>query len=180
MDPYTEDLIAWPIMVKLAGCVCTTLADRKLPGTCRCSVVPGPMAVMDQCGACSKTGGDSCGGQAWVRLVNEYPSSTFPSADQTESNCDSPTAYQLEVGIARCLPIGTGNSISGYKAPTTEQLLDATRLQMADKAAMKAAIKCCLASDDEDDLTYILGTYQPMQVTGDCGGGFWTVTVWSV
>ena len=146
---YVEDDIAWPTMVKLAGCVCTTLEERQLPGTCSCSVVPGPMAVMDSCGECSK-GGKKCGGQAWVRLVNEFPSSTFPAADQTEQNCGSPYAYVLEVGIARCLPTGSAGGINGYQAPSMEELVEATRLQMADKAAIRAAIRCCMDDDDSD------------------------------
>lgn len=176
---YVEDDIAWPTMVKLAGCLCTTLAERDLPGLCQCAVVPGPMAVLESCGACAKSGGDKCGGQGWVRLTNEFPSSDFPTADQSGSNCNTPSAYTLEVGVARCLPSGSANSISGYTAPSLEALTEATRLQMADKAAMKAAIRCCL-DDDDFDFSYTLGQYQPMQASGDCGGGFWTVTIWSV
>lgn len=175
---YVEDKTAWPTMVKLAGCLCTTIAQRGLPELCICSPVPGPLAVMDRCGSCGKST-DKCGGQGWVRLTNEYPSSTFPGADQTENNCGSPLAYVLEVGVARCQPVGDANGINGYTAPTLEELVEAARVQMADKAAIRAAIQCCM--DDEDfDFTYTLGTYQPMQVSGDCGGGFWTVTVWSV
>lgn len=178
MDEWVEDLTAWPTMVRLAGCVCTVLADRNLPGTCKCTVVPGPMAVMDSCGSCSKTG-KGCGGQAWVRLSSEFPSSQFPNPDQEGSSCNSPTAYVLEVGIARCLPQGKANAITGFVGPTVEDLVEATRLQMADKAAMKAAIQCCM-NDSEHEMTYSLGAYQPMQATGDCGGGYWLVTVWSV
>lgn len=174
---YVEDQIAWPTMVKLAACLCTTLEERELPGTCQCAVVPGPMAVIDSCGGC-KAEGKQCGGQAWVRLVNEFPSSDFPNADDGVALCGAPMAYVLEIGVARCLPTGNANSISGYTAPSMEQLLDATRLQMADKAAMIAAIKCCL-EDEEWEYSYSLGTYSPMQVAGDCGGGFWTVTIWS-
>ena len=175
---YTEDKTAWPTMVKLAGCLCTTLAERGLPTPCVCTPVPGPLAVMDQCNSCGKNKSD-CGGQAWVRLTSEYPSSVFPGADTDQASCGAPDAYVLEVGVARCQPTGSANGINGYTAPTMEQLVDATRLQMADKAAIRAAIKCCM--DDEDsDYTYVLGTYQPIQVAGDCGGGFWTVTIWSV
>jgi hypothetical protein len=48
---------------------------------------------------------------------------------------------------------------------------------MADKAAMVAAIECCLADADDFGLSYVLGQYQPMQVQGDCGGGTWLVTI---
>lgn len=177
MAEFVEDFVAWPTMVKLAGCLCTTLEERGLPGTCQCTVVPGPMAVMEACGSCGKSGDSACGGQGWVRFVNEFPSSRFPQPDNTGANCNTPSAFVLEVGVARCLPQAKANSITGVVPPTMEAMVAATRLQMADKAAMKAAIQCCL---DDGDLTYTLGQYQPMQVSGDCGGGMWTVTIWSI
>lgn len=176
MAVFVEDPIAWPTMVKLAGCLCTTLEERGLPGTCECAIVPGPMAVIDSCGECKKTG-TTCGGQGWVRLVNEFPSANFPTPDQSPNNCATYPAYVLEIGVARCLHTGKANGITGFIQPSQEQKLDDARLQMADKAAMKAAIQCCM---DDGDMTYILGNYTPMQATGDCGGGFWTVTIWSV
>src|SRR6188768_1278374 len=36
---YTEDVTAWPTMVKLAGCLCSTLAERGLPELCVCAPV---------------------------------------------------------------------------------------------------------------------------------------------
>lgn len=178
MPPFIEDPVAWPTMVKLAACLCTTLEARGLPGTCQCTVVPGPMAVLEACGSCS-SGSTPCGGQGWVRFVNEFPSRTFPQPDLTGGTCDTPMAYTLEVGVSRCFPSGNANSISGYTAPTMEQMVTATRLQMADKAAMLAAIKCCLLDDDED-LTYAIGNYTTIQAAADCGGGMWTVTIWGV
>jgi len=180
MSEYVEDRDAWPTMVSLAACVQQALEDRMLPGVCRCAPVPGPLAIMDSCGSCSDTalpGRKACGGQGWVRLQTEFPSSNFPQPDTSGASCQSPVASTFEVGIARCLPVGKGNAITGITVPTTEELVEATRLQMADKAAIKAAINCCLT---DLDLTYTIGQYQPLQITGDCGGGFWLVTVWSV
>lgn len=174
---YVEDNIAWPTMVQLSACLCTTVVERELPTLCRCSPVPGPLAIMDACGACSGTGSEKCGGQGWVRLTNEYPSTTFPTASQEPDNCGTTMAYVLEVGIARCIPVGKANSISGYQPPSLEQMVESTRLQMADKAAIRAAIQCCM---DDGEITYTLGSYSSMQASGDCGGGFYTVTIWSV
>ncbi len=176
MTDYQDDTLAWPVMVKLAACLETTLAARKLPAVCRTSVVPGPQAIIEACsgGACN---GD-CGGQAWVRFSAEYPYSSFPTQDTTAAICYTPRAFVLEVGIARCIPTGKASSIGGFTPPSVQQLVDATRLQMADKAAMVAAIQCCLGDGDEfDHLSYVLGQYQPMQIPGDCGGGVWTVTI---
>lgn len=177
MAEFVEDFLVWPTIVKLSACLCTTIEDRNLPTPCRCGPVPGPIAIMEYCGACSKTGTSDCGGQAWVRLSNEYPSSVFPAADQSDASCQSPMAYTLEVGIARCIPTGNANGINGYTPPTLEQMVETVRLQMADKAAMRAAIACCM---DDGDMTYSLGNYTPMQASGDCGGGFYTVTIWGV
>jgi hypothetical protein len=179
MVDFVEDFISWPTMVELAGCLCTTVVERGLPALCLCAPVPGPMAVMEMCGQCKGTGKDKCGGQGWVRFVNQFPSNRFPAPDTLGASCNSPMAYMLEIGIARCVPTGTANGITGYTPPDLEALVDATRLQMADKAAMLAALQCCLDSP-EKDLTYSIGTYSTLQAAGDCGGGFWTVTVWSV
>lgn len=176
MATFVEDDVAWPTMIQLAACLCTTLEERGLPAPCQCTVVPGPMAVIEACGACSSTG-EKCGGQGWVRFVNEFPSRNFPNADNTGASCDTPMAYVLEVGVSRCLPTGKVNSISGYTSPSMEAMVEATRLQMADKRAMIAAIKCCL---DDGDLTYTIGQYTTIQAAADCGGGMWTVTIWSV
>lgn len=179
MPEFVEDAIAWPMMVELTGCLCTTVVDRGLPALCLCAPVPGPMAVLEMCGSCKGTGNEKCGGQGWVRFVNQFPSERFPSPDTQGASCNSPMAYVLELGIARCTPSGTANSITGYQAPTLDALVDATRIQMADKAAMLAAIRCCLDGPGKD-LTYTVGTYSTLQTGGDCGGGFWTVTIWSV
>lgn len=172
---FVEDAVAWPTMLRLIGCVSTELEKSELPGVCQAAVIPGPGAVMDACAACGKSG-SSCTGQAWVRFVAEFPSQDFPAPDVSGGRCNSPMAYILEVGIARCLPTGSTNALNGYKPPSLEELVDATRLQMADKAAMRRAIQCCVK---DMDVSYNLGQYTPMTVPGDCGGGTWQVTVWS-
>lgn len=175
MPEFTEDSLAWPIMVKLVACLESTLVERGLPGVCRATVVPGPLAVIEACGNGNCDG--TCGGQAWVRFNLEFPYTQFPTQDTLAARCGTSRAFQLEVGIARCLPVGKANAIGGFTPPTVQQMVDATRLQMADKAAMVAAIECCLADADDFGLDYVLGQYQPMQVQGDCGGGTWLVTI---
>lgn len=171
---YREDDVAWPTMVKLAACIEEELRESGLPGVCVSLPVPGPGAIMERCGQCAD--GGTCQGQAWVRFVNEYPSTEFPSPDQT-GKCEGPMAYTLEVGIARCLPVGTSSAINGYTPPSNESVVLATRTQMADKAAMKRAIRCCVK---DLDVSYVLGQNTPMQTTGDCGGSVWNVTLWTL
>lgn len=178
MIPFREDFEVYPVMIELAACLCAELEASGLPGTCLCAVVPGPMAVLDSCGSCKSTGA-ACGGQAWVRLERAYPSSSFPTQDSVGATCASPIAYIIEVGVARCTPVGKSNSITGYVPPTTQQYVDAVRLQTADMQAMKRAIQCCLGSGDNSDRSFALGSYTPITPAADCGGGLWNFTLWA-
>lgn len=178
---YIEDPTGWPLAVSLAACLCEELERRGLPTPCTCAVVPGPMAILDSCGSCAETpskNAPACGGQAWVRMTSQYASSSFPAPDQAAS-CSAPLAYVFEVGVARCLPTGKANAITGFTPPSLEEQVAASRLQFADAAAIHAAITCCM-DNAEDENSYVLGQYTPLQMSGDCGGGFWTVTVWSM
>jgi hypothetical protein len=176
---FREDFEIYPLMVDLAACLCTELEASGLPGTCSCAVVPGPMAVLEACGACKSTGA-ACGGQAWVRLDRAFPSSTFPTPDVEGATCVSPMAYIVEVGVARCVPVGKANSITGYVPPTVQQYTDSVRLQTADMQAMKRAIQCCLRTGENSDRSFVLGTYTPITPSADCGGGVWTFTIWAM
>jgi hypothetical protein len=86
-------------------------------------------------------------------------------------------AYQIEVGIVRCKPIGTNSGVRGYQPPTIEQNVEALRLQLADMEAMRRAIQCCFAADD--DRSYIMSAYTTTPPDGDCLGGLFTLTLWS-
>lgn len=160
-------------MIALSACLCNEIIDSGLPDVCSCGPMIGDL-VLDYCGNCGE--GD-CGGQAWVRMVDAYPSIEFPNPDSTPSNCNSPLAYTLEVGIVRCKPVGTNSSVRGYSPPTLDQNVGALRLQLADMAAMRRAVQCCFGSDDT---TYILGSYVATTPDGDCLGGAFQVQVWSV
>lgn len=178
MPEFMEDDIVWPTMVKMAACLETTVAARGLPGLCRCTPVPGPLAVIEAIG--QKHGGD-CAGMGWVRLDTNVPSSTFPTVDQRGGHCATPEAFTLEVGIARKQEAGKASAISGFVPPTANQQVQSTRLQTADMRAIKLAIQCCLADPkSDDDISYILNGYQTISLPGDSGGGFWRVTIWSV
>lgn len=179
MADFREDLEIYPLMVALAGCLCAELADSGLPTPCSCAVVPGPMAVLDACGGCKATGKDVCGGQAWVRLERAYPSADFPGPDVQGATCNSPLAYVIEVGVARCVPVGKSNNITGYVPPSVDQYVQAVRLQTADMQAMKRAIQCCLR-EAADDRSFVLGSYAPITPSADCGGGLWNFTIWAV
>lgn len=171
--PLTEEKVIYPTMIELAACLCTELAAAGGPELCYCGPVTGEVSL-DYCGG--SCDGEGCGGQAWVRFVDAFPSSEFPSASVSLANCKVPLAFNIEVGVARCAPSGEANAVSGFVGPTLEQNVEALRIQMSDLAAMRRAIQCCFGNSDAD---YIMGIYQGINVnTGGCLGGTITLTVW--
>lgn len=168
-----EDTLVYPTAVAMAACLCAEIEASDLPTPCFCGILPGSSVTLDWCGGNQCTG--SCGGQAWVRPGEVYPSSIFPQPDVTPGNCDSPLAFRLEVGIARCIPTGSNNPVAGFTPPSLAEQLEAARLQLADMAAIRRAIQCCLGADE--DLDYVLESYTPLNPQGGCGGGSFTVVI---
>ncbi len=170
--PLVEDQAIYPTLIALAACLCEEMEKAGGPSLCYCGIIAGEPA-MDFCGGgCD---GNGCGGQAWVRLVDAFPSSTFPNPEATLANCWAPMAYNIEIGVARCAPMGE-NGVNGYVPPTQEENIDAIRLQTADIAALRRAVQCCFGGSERD---YILGTYSQLPVNGGgCVGGVFTVTAW--
>jgi hypothetical protein len=173
MADFREEVTVYPAIINLAACLCLEIENSGLPKPCACGPIVGEL-VYDYCSECNT--GD-CGGQAWVRFVSAYPSDTFPNPQSTANNCYVPMAYQIEVGIVRCKPIGTNSGVRGYQPPTIEQNVEALRLQLADMEAMRRAIQCCFAADD--DRSYIMSAYTTTPPDGDCLGGLFTLTLWS-
>jgi hypothetical protein len=173
MAEFREDTIVYPVMVELAACLCAEIEASGLPEPCFCGLLPGSSVSLDFCGQGKCEG--NCGGQAWVRPVDAYPSVQFPVADVNPTNCQSPLAFRVEVGIARCMPMGKNSAVAGYTPPTLEQQLEATRLQMADMAAIRRAISCCMTANE--NLDYVLESYTPLPTQGGCGGGSFTVVI---
>lgn len=170
--PLREDTLAYPTLIRLSACLCQELEAAGGPELCYCGPTAGEI-VLDYCGGgCADQG---CGGQAWVRFVDAYPSSVFPSADQALANCKSPFAYSLEIGVVRCAPLGKSGP-GGFEPPTLGENVDAVRLQLADVAAMRRAIQCCFATGDTD---YVMGPYTQVSVNGGgCLGGTFSAVVW--
>lgn len=157
-EGYVEDETIWPLMVQLSQCLCETLAERGImPGDCFCGIFPGDNAVWDY-----------SDGLAYVRLVDAYPSTTFPSANTTpRGSCSAMLAATLEVGVLQCAP--------GLRAdgglPTAAEQMESARLQIAGMRAMQQAIACC-----DIDLI-VLGTYTPQGPQGGLVGGYWQLNV---
>lgn len=157
MVDYT-DAPVFSTLIELQQCLCEEIESRNLPAVCFCGVVPGAETILDF----------SQGGQAWVRLQTAFPSRTFPEQDQTLRSCQAGLAYTVEIGIVRCAPMMSDDG----EPPTLEEQFEATRLQLADMEAMRAALQCCLRKKDS-----LLGAYIPIGPEGGALGGAWTVYV---
>lgn len=166
MAEYTEDTIVYPTMIKIAACLETELTKAGLPQLCFLGIMPGNQVALDFCDGCGTHG--QCG-QAWVRLVTAYPSSSFPNPDNT-ARVNVDLAYVLEVAVMRCAP----KPDSQGNPPGVADMLESTRLQMADMAAIRRALECCLKDVEVD---YSLGSYSAYGPQGGCVGGSWTITL---
>lgn len=159
-EDYTEDDVIWPLLVRLQQCLCETLTARGLmPGDCFCGILPGDQVAYDY-----------SSGMAWVRLVNEYPTTVFPQIDNTpRTSCAADLAATIEVGVMQCAPTLTGSG----GLPTYADQFEATRLQMATKRAMHQAIVCCGFENA------VLGQYSPQGPQGGLVGGIWLIDILS-
>lgn len=161
-----EDTLIYPRLVELAACLCTEIEASGLfhgEELCFCGLQFGDLVPIDLLE--KKSVG---AGVAWVRMAQAFPSTSFPNPDEGSGTCATLLAYEVEVAIARCVPILDRNG----KPPSVAQSLEAARLQLADMAAMRRAVACCFGGGDID---YTLMQYQPIPVSGGVGGGFWTV-----
>lgn len=159
-----DDRVAWPVLTRLADCLCQEIIKAGLPPTCICSPFPGEAIATDYV---SKDEG-----MAWVRVSSVFPSANFPAQDQIARGCLMPLAIQLEVGALFCAPVTNGRSSAPPRMPA---MFDSTRIQMAAMAAMLRAIECCLSHDSNKNVA--LGAYTPLGPDGGVVGGSWIVTV---
>ena len=171
MAEFREDPDIYPALVALSACLCAELTASGLPTPCFCGVLPGANVPMSYCGECGGFSDAKCGGQAWVRLDSVFPSTIFPSpADTTQ--CSTGLAASIEIGVLRCMQVME----EGGEAPSLDEQVRATRLQMADMQAMRRAVMCCDWRADPDH-KILLTTYVPVGPEGGCVGGTWTFMV---
>lgn len=149
-------------LADLIACVCSNVTEHGQGETCWCGLYPGEAVSWEFCGECS-TG--KCG-MAWVRPATANPYSTFPLL-ALDPNCVKPLAYEIEIGILRCLPVAENDGT----LPTPEVYAEATYGLMMDQMALHRAIRCC----EFKDVT--LGPWRPVGPQGGCVGGFWTIWV---
>lgn len=164
----TEDKGIWPVMTALLDCLQEEFETRALGPISILGILPGDAIAV-------KVGfdDDDCL-QVWVRMVQSYVSAQFPQQETVRTNIHSPMAYRLEVGAIRCVSVGEEDG----NGPTSEEMFNEARLQMADMAALKQAICTCLKTVSKRD--YQLDVYTPFPYQGGVAGGSWDVLVGSV
>lgn len=157
----------------LLGCLCDEVGSTPAGEPCFCGMVTGSAPMPADACLCD-AGGAHCG-TAWVRLDSGFPSSTFPNPDTSpRGSCVSPLAYRFHVGAARCQP---GLSPTG-QPPTAGDMLVAAEQNIADMEAAYRAIQCCTGIPGKEVL---IGPWLPVGAPdGQCAGGYWPVTVWSL
>jgi len=166
LPDLVDDRIMWPVLQRLQECLCAELARAGGPELCYCGHMVGDIMPLDlmQCGP----GG--CGGVAWIRPMQAFSSSQFPTPDEAPS-CVAVLAMPIEIGVARCYP-----HMDVKKRMDPQAMFEASRLYMSDMQAMRRAVKCCLA-DESFQGSYAMGTWEPLEAQGGVSGGTWTVTI---
>jgi hypothetical protein len=161
MGELVNDDMIYPIMLEMAACLKAEYEDQMSEP----ALVAGEFIPVDFGDECSKVSG-------FVRLVTSYPSEgNFPGPEATAQPCGATLAFQLFVGVMRCPP---EMDSEGWIDP--KEYNQWTASQLADMAAIRRAISCCLASKFEDTL-YAVIEWTPIEISGDAGGGQWQVVI---
>lgn len=165
----TIEPIPYQMARLLLNCFCDELAanaaqDPTIPAPMRCCLRPGINIPQDV----SSTGVDlCCEGEAYVKIVREYPSRVFPTPDESAlaNPCQLQSlAVEFELGIMRCIP----------EDPSCEERTDRLRIMMADAdAAFRAA--CCwgkqLTRQIERGTKWFAGSFDQEGPDGLCLSG---------
>ncbi len=165
LDPgFVDDAQALPLMEDLLEAVVAENDKRHLPAIAFKMLQPGQNPILDHAG----NDRDGCS-EVIVWMTNAFPvsDSGFPEP-ATKANCATEMAFELNVGVYRCLEIEDKDGI-----PTPDEQIAQTRIVLADMASMKNAIRCWLQGKRQ----YNLGAYAQFGPGGNAVGGGWTVTV---
>ena len=159
------DVTILPWANALLNCLCTAIATVPDPPE-DCCLRTGEVVSLNV----SLSADECCKGLAWVRVVSIFPSEqNFPDADAEPRNCPPQWfAVVLEMGVARCSPVGTA-----MQYPNCGDWTAYSQKVLHDAAAMRRAF-CCL---DLSGSEKILGVWEPLPTEGGCGGGIQTVTI---
>lgn len=173
--PLSPDLVDdkyFIAIARLVDCLRSELEKANSPALCHIALQIGDRPSYLGIADCR---GDKPCGVAWVRLVGEYPSASFPLPDDgsVTQTCQSPMAYEVEIGVGRCAPRPEGREMY----PDAGATFDALRVYMSDSRAMRRALLCCLPGEvktrDNLNVRVALGGWTPLEQGAGMSGGVW-------
>ncbi len=113
---------------------------------------------------------ECCEGQLAVRVIERFPSRTFPAIDATASNCNPLFwAVQLGVSVLRCAHVLDDDGVF----PTGEEMTADALAMNRDAALLETAIRCCW--DPAGLHKKMIQQWTPKETEGGCMGGEWRV-----
>lgn len=166
MPDYVEDQEIYGVMTQLAECTRLEIVNSGLVEIDNVMLQPSNLPVVDFAG-----NGKVCG-QIVVNLNNAVPIAGFPNQDSL-GTCSSEFADEIALWVFRCAPPVKGTKQAPI-FPSPADQTNAARDQLADKAAMLRAIRCCMQKSERQ---YLIRNYQPYGPAGNTVGGVWTIFV---
>jgi hypothetical protein len=115
---------------------------------------------------------ECCEGLAWVRLVSVFPSNQFPTQDEGYVKCVLGWGVRMEIGVARCAPVGDENQL-----PSCDDWTAVVNDTTADGAALRRVPMRLRTLEDFRHRMYVLGGWESMTTEGGCVGGALLLTV---
>jgi len=151
-----------PVSQLLMSCLCeNVLLNPKPPQQCgfRIGATGDPLAGFEE--------DECCGGLAFVRFNRAYPSFNVPNQNPTAISCALTWAAEFEMGIWRCVPIGTA------AAPPSQAEWDQAHVdQMNDWATLRATLCCFLDQREQRSVSV-----SEMAPKGDPEGGCFGISM---
>lgn len=166
-DPVAQPVVEGMLLALQQVYAEQGLADDSLVLPCEFEIVPGAIAAVDHGLDCRA----NCEGMAWVRLVDVSPTSwtDFPAPVSRPSVGELSYAVALEVGVARCAPVGVTEGDLYYPPTPAEQKAAAERAAIDAAIVRHAILERYPANNDDAGIS--LGSYSPLGPEGDVVGG---------
>lgn len=171
--PRCTDPVAWPVAEAMLAALEVVYAeqaehDETLVLPCEYEILPGAIPVLDHGLACE----EKCEGMAWVRIADTNPTdaANFPGPIAREVRGELSYSVQIEVGVARCAPVGRTEG-DLYYPPTAAEQREAARKAAVDAAIVRHVILDRFPKDNEQLEGVALGSYAPLGPEGDVVGG---------
>jgi hypothetical protein len=161
------DMLVAPVVADLLACLTIEMGKTPQPPASVCVRVGNRVDLL-----LSDTYDECCAGLAWVRLVRQYPSRSFPDPDEGVSPCDvARWAIVFELGVARCAPTGDLGTI-----PSCEDWTAAAVIHYADLAALRRTA-CCYATQYRGQRKIVVSEGVPQTTEGGCTSLTMQVTI---